>query len=85
MNPEQAKTVIEKLIEEHGPDCAATGHMLVIREGGPALVDSETWRMDDIEICKVGKSGMKQGFTAGLWNDMGEMLSRAVNNVERKG
>ena len=81
MNPEQAKAIIEKLIEEHGPDCRETGHMLVIRDGEPALVDKATWRMDDIEVCKVGKSGMRRGFTTGLWNDMGELLSEAVNAI----
>ncbi len=85
MNPEQAKDVIEKLIEEHGPTCAAANHMLVMRGSTPMIVDKETWHMNDIEVCKVGKSGMKNGFAAGLWNDMGEMLARAVNEAERKG
>ncbi len=74
MNPEQAKDVIEKLIEKHGPTCAGANHLLVIRDNKPLLVCSETWHTNDAEICKVGKSGMKNGFTAGLWNEMADAL-----------
>lgn len=85
MNPEQAKDIIEKLIEEHGPDCRETGHRLVIRDGKPLLVDKVTEKPDDIKVCDVGKGGMRRGFTAGLWNDMGELLSEAVNKAAGKG
>lgn len=83
MNPEQAKDTIEKLIEEHGPDCRETNHMLVMRGSTPMIVDNATWRQGDWEVCKVGKGGMKNGFTAGLWNEMGELLANAAK--VRKG
>ena len=85
MNPLEAKLVIKKLIEEHGPDCAETGHVLIVRGREPMLVDNAV-RQDvttDTPVCKVGKAGMKNGFTAGLWNEMGDLLSKAVNEAEK--
>ena len=86
MNPLAAKFVIEKLINDHGPDCAETGHVLIVRLGVPMLVDNaikQDVKTDRI-VCKVGKAGMKQGFTASLWTEMGEALSEIVSEFERK-
>ena len=87
MNPQEAKLAIEELIERHGPDCSETGHKLIVRCGEPMLVD-DAMRQDpttDTRVCDVGRAGMKNSFTAGLWNEMGELLAKAVNRVAEKG
>lgn len=86
MNPQQAKLIIEKLIEEHGPDCGEMGHYLGVKRatgkpvfghGGKDAASAASV----VFVCDVGKSGMKNGFTAGLWNEMGDLLSKAINNI----
>lgn len=87
MNPEQAKVIIEKLIEEHGPDCGETGHVLVVKGNGePMLMHKDSPdAMGRRIVCDVGKGGMKKGFTAGLWHKMGDLLSKAANEAAGKG
>ncbi len=88
MNPEQAKDIIADLIEKHGPDCGETGHYLGINRATRKPIfthkDSVMETAESIQfVCKVGKSGMKRGFTAGLWNDMGDALAKAANETEK--
>lgn len=85
MNPEQAKAIIEKLIEEHGPDCGEAGHFIGILNGKPIFAHKNSREAAGATmVCKVGKSGMKRGFTGGLWNEMGDLLSKAVNEAEKR-
>ncbi len=79
MNPEEAKLIIERLIEEHGPDCGETGHFLGLRNGKPVFTHTDTGA--DIFICKVDKSGMKRGFVKRSWDFMAYLLSKAVNEA----
>jgi hypothetical protein len=83
MNPQQAKFIIEKLIEEHGPDCAGTNHQIVLKaHGQPAIIHKAEFDAKfDTLVCCLGKAGMKRGFTVELWNEMGDLLSKAVNDI----
>lgn len=88
MNPQQAKDIIADLIEKHGPDCGETGHYLGINRATRKPVftheDSVMEKAESIVfVCKVGKSGMKNGFTTGLWNEMGDALAKAVNAIKK--
>ncbi|KKM24264.1 hypothetical protein LCGC14_1606830 [marine sediment metagenome] len=83
MNPATAQIVIEKLINDHGPDCDGMGHEIIVKNDGiPEILHRDSERPKDcVSVCMLGKAGMRQGFTAGLWNDMGEALSKAINSV----
>ena len=79
MNPAEAKDLIAELIEEHGPECASPRHFLALKGGEVIFVHEGQDEAKGAEkICDVGKSGMKHGFTAGLWAYMGEAVSKAV-------
>jgi len=76
--------VIEKLIEEHGPDCASPNHFLGVKDGKPVFThEGSDEAKGVIAVCDVGKSGMRNGLTARLWDEMGDKLARAIN--ERDG
>ena len=84
MNPEEAKLIIEKLIEEHGPDCGEPGHFIGLLGAKPIFTHIDSHEAAGARfVCEVGKSGMKRGFTGALWRMMGDLLSKAVN--DRKG
>ncbi len=81
MNPEEAKDIIADLIEKHGPDCGETGHFIGLLNGKPMFTHKESSEAKGAtEVCKVGKSGMKHGFTTGLWDEMGDALAKTVND-----
>ena len=86
MNPLEARFIIEKLINDHGPDCVETGHELVIEADGSACLIHKgyKWPAGTIPVCKVCKAGMKQGFIAKTWDEIGEALSKAINKKERE-
>ena len=82
MNPTEAKLVIAKLIEEHGPDCSFPSHYLATQSGKPAFYhDGQRESGGARFVCKVGKGGMMNGFAGGLWDAMGHLLSKAVNDI----
>jgi len=86
MNPLKARFVIEELINSHGPDCAETGHELVVSENGTPLLIHRgyKWPKGAVTACKMPKAGMKQGFTSQAWDEMGEALSKTINKMEAK-
>ena len=81
MNPTEAKLVIAKLIEEHGPDCSFPSHYLATQSGKPAFYHDGQGESGGARfVCRVYKGGMKNGFTVELWDVMGDLLSKAVND-----